>query len=134
MFIAYDTVPDPDHPRAKGNLRYYMEAVKKTGQFKRGDDGDEVPKESRIQVVIKAEPVSEMSEKEIYERLCRGEKVMDVVKEHQLHCRQLTPRSLPIYVLKEEEFSLAPRIVIYHDVLSDSEIEVIQTLAQPKVQ
>lgn len=55
--------------------------------------------------------------------------------EKSLHCRYVT-RGFPYLLLqpaKEEEAYLNPRIVIYHDVMSDKEIDMIKTLATPRV-
>ena len=35
--------------------------------------------------------------------------------------------------IREEELSLNPRLVFFHQVLTDGEIEVIKSLARPKV-
>ena len=53
----------------------------------------------------------------------------------RLHCRYTTGRH-PWLILaphKEETVHLKPRIKIYHDVLSDKDIDVIKSIATPRV-
>jgi len=56
-------------------------------------------------------------------------------KEARLRCHYFTNNNpyLLLGPIKEEEAYLNPRLVIYHDVLSDNEIETIKKLAQPRV-
>lgn len=124
----------PDHPRARGNKAYYEDAIRKSEQQKRGDDGD-VPVETYIATSEIPEAIEELSEREVYEKLCRGEKVMTLISESKLKCQYITNNNpfLLIQPVKEEEMFLKPRIVVYHDILSDSEIEVIKRLAQPRL-
>lgn len=70
-----------------------------------------------------------------YERLCRSGSNRSPVVMALLHCRYVTNVSafLRIGPLKLEEASLEPYIAIYHDVLYDAEIELIESLAKPKV-
>ena len=54
---------------------------------------------------------------------------------HKLKCRYVHNND-PLLVLqpvKEEEMFLDPWIVVYHDVMSDSEINDIKTIATPRV-
>lgn len=71
----------------------------------------------------------------VYEAGCRGELKKSPKVQAQLKCKYVTNNSqfLKIAPLKLEEAHLKPYIVIYHDVIYDSEIEVIKTLAKPKV-
>ena len=83
----------------------------------------------------KIKSVSEMTERERYEMLCRGEITMPLSEQKELKCRYVD-RGIPflkIAPLKEEEAYLDPRIVIYHDVIYDEEIETIKRMAQPRV-
>ena len=55
---------------------------------------------------------------------------------NRLSCRYHTNNNHPLLLIapvKEEEAHLDPKIVMYYDVLSDREIEIIKTLAMPKV-
>ncbi len=67
--------------------------------------------------------------------LSRGERLLDLDMERQLRCRYVTDgvAFLRLQPVKEEEAYLNPRIVIYHDVLSDAEIETVKKMAQPRV-
>jgi hypothetical protein len=76
-----------------------------------------------------------MTERERYEMLCRGEIPMPLSLQKDLRCRYVD-RGIPflkIAPFKEEEAYLDPRIVIYHDVIYDEEIETIKRMAQPRV-
>ncbi|CAG5107262.1 Similar to phy-2: Prolyl 4-hydroxylase subunit alpha-2 (Caenorhabditis elegans) [Cotesia congregata] len=82
----------------------------------------------------KVKPIEEMTERERYEMLCRGEVPMSPQLQKDLRCRYID-RGIPflkIAPFKEEEAYLDPRIVIYHDVISDAEIDTIKRLAQPR--
>lgn len=77
----------------------------------------------------------EMTERERYEMLCRGEVSIPREVEKNLKCRYVD-RGIPflkIAPLKEEEAYLDPRIVVYHNVIYDEEIETIKRMAQPRV-
>lgn len=64
---------DPDHPRARGNLAYYTDALAKSETQKKGDDGHITSELIAALAVEKPEP--EYPEKQEYERLCRGENI-----------------------------------------------------------
>ncbi|XP_041362602.1 prolyl 4-hydroxylase subunit alpha-1-like isoform X2 [Gigantopelta aegis] len=124
---------DPSHERAQNNKRYYeqmiVEEEKKFGN--RGDIG-ETP--------IKNEPdvdeYRQSAEFRHYEALCRGEEVLEVQDQHRLRCRYYNNNKHPMLLIgpvKEEDVHISPKIVMYYDVLSDSEIEVIKSLAMPKL-
>lgn len=77
----------------------------------------------------------EMTERERYEMLCRGEVSIPLEVEKNLKCRYVD-RGIPflkIAPFKEEEAYLDPRIVVYHNVIYDEEIETIKRMAQPRV-
>lgn len=66
---------------------------------------------------------------------CRGELFQSPKELAKLTCRyvnNITP-FLKIAPLKLEEASMKPYIVVYHDVMYDSEIEVIKAMAKPRV-
>lgn len=52
-----------------------------------------------------------------------------------LRCRYVTNKSafLKIAPLKLEEANLKPYIVVYHDIIYDTEMEVIKNMAKPRV-
>ena len=60
---------------------------------------------------------------------------MDPKIEARLCCRYVT-NNVPFFFiqpLKMEEAFLNPLLVIYHDVVSDEEIETVKKLAHPRV-
>ncbi|XP_039282538.1 prolyl 4-hydroxylase subunit alpha-2-like [Nilaparvata lugens] len=73
---------------------------------------------------------------ELYYQLCRDALSPSPLVLSQLKC-QYVHRNQPflrIAPLKEEEAYLDPRIVLYRDVIYDSEIDVIKELALPRLQ
>ncbi len=69
-----------------------------------------------------------------YEALCRGEDVAEYKMAHKLTCQYR--RHHPIFYLtplKEEMLYFEPRILAYHDIITDSEIACIKKLATPKL-
>ncbi|XP_063244081.1 prolyl 4-hydroxylase subunit alpha-1 isoform X2 [Bacillus rossius redtenbacheri] len=127
----------PDHQRALGNRVYYLADIERLGKDrrKRGEDGEDDPPAAQTPATPAQAPgQTEPPERELYEMLCRGEVMPPQSVLSRLRCRYVD-RGVPFLKLariKEEEAYLRPRIVIYHDVLYDSEIEVIKRLAQPR--
>ncbi len=124
----------PNHPRAVGNKMYYEDYLKKAteSEQKKGDAGDDsVPLDQDVSEA--EEPIPE-EEHAKYQKLCRGEKLISMKRESELRCRYYEGHHpyLKIAPYKEEEVHLDPRIVIYYDVLSDSEIETVKTLSTPR--
>lgn len=69
-----------------------------------------------------------------YDKLCRGEVGQEPQLVAQLKCRYLTNKPfLKIAPLKLEQASLKPNLVVFHDVIYDNEIDVIQKLSKPRV-
>jgi nitrogenase molybdenum-iron protein alpha/beta subunit len=84
-------------------------------------------------VRVKSELDSKL--RETYEKLCRGETDKSSKRLSKLKCRldTTTSKFLIIAPLKVEEIHINPLIVVYHNVIYDSEIAVIQKLIKPKV-
>ncbi|XP_055525461.1 prolyl 4-hydroxylase subunit alpha-1-like [Wyeomyia smithii] len=128
----------PNHERAIGNKAYYEKELEKEATQKalRGDDGSEnVPVDTTTQIRTDMGPNAyDTSERKLYEQLCRGEANRTIEYLSKLSCRYVTNESafLKLAPLKLEEAHLKPYIVIYHDVMSDKEIEVIKRLAKPR--
>lgn len=122
----------PNHPRAKGNINYYEDVINRDEQQKRGDDGD-VPLQKSFTENLA--PQENLPERQIYEKLCRGENMLSNKVEQELKCRYVTNGNpfLLLQPLKQEEAFKRPWIVIYYDVVSDREIEVIKHLATPRL-
>lgn len=130
----------PTHERANGNLKFYENKItEQTEQKKRGEDEEEKETPLFEQPIIireKRRPnYSKLPERELYEMLCRGEITPTERKLSQLKCRyaRKSESFTIIAPFKEEEASLDPRIVIFHDVMTDEEIETVKHLAQPRV-
>lgn len=70
-----------------------------------------------------------------YEMLCRKAIQLPAHVSSRLKCRYIHKNNpyLLIGPLKEEEAFHEPRIVLYRDVIYDSEMETVKKLAQPKV-
>ena len=66
---------------------------------------------------------------------CRMEHVMPAGVSSKLKCRYADKGSpfLRLARVKEEEASLKPLILIYHDIIYDTEIETIKKLSMPRV-
>jgi len=75
------------------------------------------------------------SEQAIYKKLCRGEIVKPIASAKDLKCQYnygFGNPYLKIGPFKEEEAFLSPRIVIFHDVASEADIEMIKDRATPR--
>ncbi|XP_021694375.1 prolyl 4-hydroxylase subunit alpha-1 isoform X1 [Aedes aegypti] len=74
-----------------------------------------------------------MSSLTTFKKLCRGEIQRNVSETSHLKCRYVSNLSAfsKIGPFKLEEMHLKPKIVIFHDVLSDTEIELLKRLAKP---
>ncbi|KAF5298234.1 hypothetical protein FQR65_LT09745 [Abscondita terminalis] len=121
----------PAHPRALGNKGYYEEELEKLNNLKiKGDD-------ESSDVLVNDEPAfpkSETPERELYEQLCRGDVTTDIQISSKLKCFYVNNNNpfLRIAPFKMEEAFPEPRIVVFHDVMSDSEIETVKKLARPR--
>ena len=71
-----------------------------------------------------------------YEQLCRGEEFITDEQRSQLLCHYSTGQHpyLTIGPVKEEEIYLDPRIVIFHDIVSDNELQTVRNLTVPFLQ
>jgi len=60
---------------------------------------------------------------------------MGEMEQSKLYCNYGVSKSafLKLQPVKQEFISLNPRIVIFHDIISDEEIETIKNMAKPKV-
>ncbi|KAK3925095.1 Prolyl 4-hydroxylase subunit alpha-2 [Frankliniella fusca] len=129
----------PNHNRAMGNKVYYLQDIaQKDLVKKRGEDGSADAVSLSQQLVVtekKVGDIDELPERELYERLCRGEVKMSLAKESKLKCRYLHNENPFLFLapFKVEEASLSPKILLFHNVLSDAEIETIKHLAQPRL-
>jgi prolyl 4-hydroxylase len=128
----------PNHQRARGNKNYYERELMNLNQKSvlRGDDGsDSVPQDNSLEFQHISNPYNyDIPERKMYELTCRGEMrpPEDIMK--NLFCKYVTNNVafLTIAPLKLEEMYNDPYIVVYHDVMYDSEIEVIKEMAKPR--
>ncbi|XP_044263128.1 prolyl 4-hydroxylase subunit alpha-1-like [Tribolium madens] len=110
----------PTHHRALGNKLQYEYMLQKEGEK---DD-----------VEIETEMESDSYNGEIYTQLCRGEISLSMEKASKLKCFYLSGNNhfLKIAPFKVEEAHHKPDIIIFHDVLANSEIATIKRMALPK--
>ncbi|KAI9553536.1 hypothetical protein GHT06_021454 [Daphnia sinensis] len=134
----------PFHQRALGNKKHYEELLREQGIILPGGEATGVSMElnepfdtANLKLTKpKGTHGLPMDEWNNYEKLCRGEKLMDPKIEGQLHCRYVT-NNVPFFFIqpvKMEEAYLKPLLVIYHDVITDEEIETVKQLAKPRFQ
>lgn len=129
----------PDHSRARGNKFYYeKELVKLTEKsLLRGDDGSpDVPEDKSLEFQhSRLGPYTyDLPERKLYELACRGELQPDDTFLSTLTCSYVN-NDVPFLLiapLKLEEISHDPYIVVYHEVMYDSEIEIIKRMAKPR--
>ncbi|KAF5304255.1 hypothetical protein FQA39_LY09782 [Lamprigera yunnana] len=121
----------PTHTRALGNKGYYEDELKKLNSLKiKGDDGSS-------DIHVNDEPLPpkpDIPERQLYEELCRGEVETDIKILSKLKCYYVN-NNIPFLLIapfKLEEAYPEPRIVIFHDVMLDNEIETIKNLARPR--
>jgi prolyl 4-hydroxylase len=129
----------PDHQRARGNKYYYEKELAKINEKSvlRGDDGSsDVPVDKSLEFQHdRIGPYRyDLPERKLYELACRGELRPDEVTLSKLTCRYVNNDVpfLTIAPLKLEQVSIDPYIVLYHDVMYDSEIEVMKRMAKPR--
>ncbi|XP_022054050.1 prolyl 4-hydroxylase subunit alpha-1b isoform X2 [Acanthochromis polyacanthus] len=136
---------DPEHQRAKGNLKYFEFQLEK--QKKAADAEAEKQKEQETTKTTEKnkkkrkkrspETFSLIPERKKYEMLCRGEGIrMTPRRQSRLFCRYYDNNRNPKYVLgpvKQQDEWDRPYIVRYLDIISDAEMERIKQLAKPRL-
>ncbi|XP_068070400.1 prolyl 4-hydroxylase subunit alpha-1b isoform X2 [Danio rerio] len=128
---------DPNHHRANGNLKYFefqLEKQRKAENEKKEEDQKRVLDKRDAQRKRSKDPLPERKK---YERLCRGEGIkLTPRRQSRLFCRysnnNRNPRLLLAPVKQEDEWD-RPRIVRYHEIISDSEIETVKEMAKPRL-
>uniref|UniRef100_A0A4W6E873 procollagen-proline 4-dioxygenase n=1 Tax=Lates calcarifer TaxID=8187 RepID=A0A4W6E873_LATCA len=128
---------DPTHQRANGNLKYFEYQLAKQKKVEGREEGEEA--EGRGQKGgTRGRPDDYLPERKKYEELCRGEGIrMTPRRQSRLFCRYYDNNRHPRYVIgpvKEEDEWDRPRIVRYHDIVSDKEMEKVKELAKPRLQ
>ncbi|XP_054839212.1 prolyl 4-hydroxylase subunit alpha-1 isoform X3 [Eublepharis macularius] len=128
---------DPEHQRANGNMKYfeYIMTKEKEANKSFAKTNDEAEEESKTQK--KGPSKDYLPERQKYERLCRGEGVkMTPRRQRKLFCRYYNGNRHPKYILgpvKQEDEWDSPRIVRFHEIISDEEIETVKELAKPRL-
>ncbi|KAL2769826.1 prolyl 4-hydroxylase subunit alpha-1 isoform 3 precursor, partial [Daubentonia madagascariensis] len=126
---------DPEHQRANGNLKYfeYIMAKEKDVNKSASDDRPDqktTPKKKGV-------AVDYLPERQKYEMLCRGEGIkMTPRRQKKLFCRYHDGNRNPKFILapaKQEDEWDKPRIIRFHDIISDAEIEIVKDLAKPRL-
>uniref|UniRef100_A0A8C9YN75 Prolyl 4-hydroxylase subunit alpha-1 n=1 Tax=Sander lucioperca TaxID=283035 RepID=A0A8C9YN75_SANLU len=127
-------LPDPTHQRANGNLKYFefQLAKQRKAEESEGEEG-----EARKRRETRGRPPDYLPERKKYEQLCRGEGIrMTPRRQSRLFCRYHDNNRHPMYVIgpvKQEDEWDRPRILRYHDIVSDAEIERVKELAKPRL-
>ncbi|CAF3715350.1 unnamed protein product [Rotaria sp. Silwood1] len=143
------TIGTPDHARANNNKVYYETIIRNrtlTKQKRKDDmnmnDSTNLKLISTISndqnYTINNERLDDdLEEQELYEKLCR-QNGAQLSPKHQakLFCRYRHNNHpyLILQPIKEEQLLDQPAIYLFHDIISDSNIEEIKSLALPRLQ
>ncbi|XP_063817550.1 prolyl 4-hydroxylase subunit alpha-1 isoform X1 [Pseudophryne corroboree] len=123
---------DPEHQRGNGNLRYFEYIMAKQANESIASNSGAVEPTAR-----KGRPKDHLPERQKYEMLCRGEGIkMTPRRQKRLFCRYFDGNRNPIFILsptKQEDEWDRPRIVRFHDIISDEEIAKVKELAKPRL-
>ncbi|CAF1572864.1 unnamed protein product, partial [Adineta steineri] len=132
---------DPDHVRARNNKDHYEELIRNK-RLTAGDDAptlDLFPAMDKLDKIdIKNQrPQDYLEERERYEQLCRqNESKLDPKRAAKLFCRY-RHNNHPYLLLrpaKEEQLLDQPALYLFHDIISDKDIEEVKRLASPRLQ
>uniref|UniRef100_A0A672QLU2 procollagen-proline 4-dioxygenase n=1 Tax=Sinocyclocheilus grahami TaxID=75366 RepID=A0A672QLU2_SINGR len=139
--ISNGDLPDPNHQRANGNLKYFEFQLEKQRKAE-AEKKEQEDKKREKKVLDKRDAQRKRSkdplpERKKYEMLCRGEGVkLTPRRQSRLFCRYFDNNRNPWLLLapvKQEDEWDRPRIVRYHDIISDSEIKTVKELAKPRL-
>ncbi|VDM95652.1 unnamed protein product, partial [Onchocerca ochengi] len=119
---------NPDHPRAKGNVRWYEDLLEDEG-VRRIDMRRNIPPIKNPQDASGLDK----STKYKYEALCRQEISVNIKAQSRLYCYYKMDRPyLRLAPFKVEIARQNPLAVLFHDIMSDEEARIIEMLAVPK--
>ncbi|XP_029963116.1 prolyl 4-hydroxylase subunit alpha-1b isoform X1 [Salarias fasciatus] len=133
---------EPEHQRAKGNLKYFEFQLEKQKKTEEQESQKEAQREKRETPEKKEKTKSQKTfslipERKKYEMLCRGEGIkMTPRRQSRLFCRYFDNNRSPHYVLapvKQQDEWDRPYIVRYLDIISDAEMEKVKQLAKPRL-
>ncbi|XP_068632631.1 prolyl 4-hydroxylase subunit alpha-2-like [Battus philenor] len=116
---------DPKNERALMNVQYYRKHIAEKKLNKNG--AEEINK-------VKEEETYIGYDRRMYESLCRGEIDIPGVISKRLRCSYLTKNHpfLLLAPIKVEQIYIEPDVFLYHQVISDEEIEQIKSMAKPR--
>uniref|UniRef100_A0A0R3RL89 Fe2OG dioxygenase domain-containing protein n=1 Tax=Elaeophora elaphi TaxID=1147741 RepID=A0A0R3RL89_9BILA len=120
---------DPNHPRAKNNIKWYENLLSEAGV-------KPIDYRRNIPPIVNPRPKSglETKENEIYEALCRNEVPVSVKATSKLYCYYKMDRPfLRLAPFKTEILRFSPLVVLFRDVISDDEVTMIQMLATSRL-
>ncbi|KHJ97963.1 tetratricopeptide repeat protein [Oesophagostomum dentatum] len=120
----------PNHPRAKGNVKWYEDML-----HGKDMEGDLPPIVNKTEADVQREEYDGVVERDAYEALCRGEvPPMPPAEAKLLFCYlKMDKPFLRLAPIKVEILRLDPLAVLFKEVISDAEIEVIKETATPKL-
>ncbi|XP_037594215.1 prolyl 4-hydroxylase subunit alpha-1 isoform X2 [Cebus imitator] len=126
---------DPEHQRANGNLKYFEYIMAKEKDVNKSASDDQ--SDQKTTPKKKGTAVDYLPERQKYEMLCRGEGIkMTPRRQKKLFCRYHDGNRNPKFILapaKQEDEWDKPRIIRFHDIISDAEIEIVKDLAKPRL-
>ncbi|XP_008313203.1 prolyl 4-hydroxylase subunit alpha-1-like [Cynoglossus semilaevis] len=124
---------DPSHQRANGNLKYFEFQISKQQMMEKGAKSGR----NKAKAGSGSPEDDYLPERQNYEELCRGQGLrMTPRRQSRLFCRYYDSGGHPRYVIgpvKQEDEWDRPRIVRYHDIVSDKEMEKVKELAKPRL-
>ncbi|XP_054428598.1 prolyl 4-hydroxylase subunit alpha-1 isoform X3 [Pteronotus mesoamericanus] len=133
--ISKGNLPDPEHQRANGNLKYFEYIMAKEKDANKSASNDQ--SDQKTTPKKKGVAVDYLPERQKYEMLCRGEGIkMTPRRQKKLFCRYHDGNRNPKFILapaKQEDEWDKPRIIRFHDIISDAEIEIVKDLAKPRL-
>uniref|UniRef100_A0A287D1H1 Prolyl 4-hydroxylase subunit alpha-1 n=1 Tax=Ictidomys tridecemlineatus TaxID=43179 RepID=A0A287D1H1_ICTTR len=133
--ISKGNLPDPEHQRANGNLKYFEYIMAKEKDVNKSASDEQSDQKTTMKK--KGIAVDYLPERRKYEMLCRGEGIkMTPRRQKKLFCRYHDGNRNPKFILapaKQEDEWDKPRIIRFHDIISDAEIEIVKDLAKPRL-
>ncbi|XGW15608.1 hypothetical protein V3C99_001231 [Haemonchus contortus] len=120
---------EPNHPRAKGNIKFYEDYLAKEG-VKSYDMRRSLGR------VVNERPQSVLGNEErtIYEALCRNEVPVSEKDISKLYCYYKRDRPYLVYApIKVEIKRFNPLAVLFKEIMSDEEIRIVEELALPRL-
>ncbi|OZC05631.1 hypothetical protein X798_07395 [Onchocerca flexuosa] len=118
----------PNHPRAKSNIKRYEDLLENTG-VQRIDMRRDIPLINNVQYKNNNDEGMML----MYEALCRQGMTVNAAAQLRLYCYYKMDRPyLRLAAFKVEIVRQNPLVVLFYDIVSDEEAQIIQMLAVPK--